>query len=371
MYFLCYIYVVITSFSHLATSWKGQTIHRIITKSVDRFASNSNSELKLDNESKITNYVALLSVPLLWGTYSPLVKKLYTFDSAPPSLIFNLLSYMTSFGALSFFQGSVPGIIKNATNTYAFIPGAELGLWLFLGSTLQVIGIQDTSASKAGLIVQSTTIIVPVLESIINKVVLPKRLWISVFIGLVGVLLVATDNPVELLSVTNLFGRGETFILLSAIFYSIHVVRVGRLSQIFSPLDLGFYKSFSECILCIVAIITSYLAGKGQAYDKYFVENIINLKFTDDQFFVYGFIAWNGLITTAYTTWAQNYGQSRISPTQANLIFSMQPLWASFFSYTLLGDKPGITTVVGSLILLVAVILASNVSSIADKSDKA
>jgi drug/metabolite transporter (DMT)-like permease len=53
--------------------------------------------------------------------------------------------------------------------------GCELGGWLFLGSSLQIYGLQLISASRAAFLVQTTTIMVPLIESVLNKRKLPTN----------------------------------------------------------------------------------------------------------------------------------------------------------------------------------------------------
>jgi drug/metabolite transporter (DMT)-like permease len=64
----------------------------------------------------------------------------------------------------------------DSSNTALLIrAGCELGGWLFLGSSLQIYGLHLISASRAAFLVQTTTIMVPVIESVLNKRKLPTN----------------------------------------------------------------------------------------------------------------------------------------------------------------------------------------------------
>jgi len=65
-------------------------------------------------------------------------------------------------------------------------------------------------------------------------------------------------------------------------------------------------------------------------------------------------ILWTGLITSAYTIYAQSYGQRRINPVDSNLIYTTQPLFSSLFAYALLGEKLGVWGWVGAGLIGVA-----------------
>eukprot|EP01041_Mallomonas_annulata_P000632 gene632-1224_t len=255
--------------------------------------SNSSPNLSVSSESKVLNYAALLTVPLLWGTYSPLIKKLYLFPSPPPTLIFNLLSFVVSLSTLVTIQSNTDENMSNYT-TPALKPGIELGLWLFIGSTLQLIGIQGTSASHAAVLVQLTTLLVPILDSYFRKTVLSGQLIFSCVLALIGVMKVTVEgNPFDNINFDMFSAQsysGDLLVCLSAFFYALHVVRLGSIAPSTSPVTLSLYKSLTE-------------------------------------------------LTLTYTTWAQTFGQKQIPPTQSNLIYSMQPIWAAIFSYFFIGEQ--------------------------------
>ena len=48
-------------------------------------------------------------------------------------------------------------------------------------------------------------------------------------------------------------------------------------------------------------------------------------------------VTWVGLVTTAFPTWAQSFGQATIDAGTATVIYTAQPLWAAVFGFALLG----------------------------------
>jgi drug/metabolite transporter (DMT)-like permease len=118
------------------------------------------------------------------------IQELYSVVSLPPpSLLFNFMTYIVSFSSLSIASAAIMRMQQstdtstniNQSDSMPIKGGLELGLWLFIGSTCQITGIQSTSAIKASILVQLTTVIVPVLESVIGnrRTSLSPKLWIS------------------------------------------------------------------------------------------------------------------------------------------------------------------------------------------------
>ena len=74
-----------------------------------------------------------------------------------------------------------------------------------------------------------------------------------------------------------------------------------------------------------------------------------------------GVCLWNGLVPSAFTTWAQSYGQSAVSPTAANVLYSLQPVTNAAIAAAVLAvltpDEVG-----GGALVLLGAALASTAS---------
>ena len=65
-------------------------------------------------------------------------------------------------------------------------------------------------------------------------------------------------------------------------------------------------------------------------------------------------------MTVAYTIWAQSYGQSGgISATNANLVYTTQPLWSAAFAWLLLGELLTPSEAAGGLVIGAALWVAT------------
>lgn len=352
-----------------------------------------------DATKNLQDYAILAIVPIVWGSYSPLVKGLYSAAEviAPPPLIFNLLSYFISSVALA-----VAGYIAQISNgrkenagalittsnmastdslkkgfSLEWTAGIELGFWLFLGSTVQISGIQLTTAIRAAIIVQLTTILVPLFETfLVNKTAISSKLWTSCIIAMLGVVIVSTDGgsfnticntftpscidkSIVVLKDSIKFSSGDLLVGLSAIFYSMHVIRLGSFASRVSPIKLAQMKSYTELALSVAAIsAVCFFGGNEMNSLSKFREylQVVRSSFVESgQIYVVLAVLWNGAFATALTTWAQTVGQRSVSPTTANLLYSSQPIWAALFSFSFLNESISMSTFVGSSLLFTAV----------------
>ena len=68
---------------------------------------------------------------------------------------------------------------------------------------------------------------------------------------------------------------------------------------------------------------------------------------------------WNGLIPSAFTTWAQTYGQAAVPPSAANVLYSFQPVWNAGLATLILGESLSTTELVGGALIVLAAVLAA------------
>ncbi len=127
-----------------------------------------------NNDNMLVRYGILAMVPVLWGTYTPIVKGLYSSidpNAAPPPVLFNLFSFIVSFLVLSSTKLKSNNSI-NEIKINEIKAGAELGLYLFAGSFIQIIGIQQTSATRASILVLTHSLPRPVTHLLTHSLTL-------------------------------------------------------------------------------------------------------------------------------------------------------------------------------------------------------
>lgn len=125
---------------------------------------------KTSNERAI-GILVLMTVPLAWGTYTPVVKYMYDrMDPSMPGFVFSAGYYLvaaTTLGILSYLQdGSKDETVENGQLSDQIMSvnddelqsdeditsrgGLELGGYLFIGNGLQIVGLQTVPADRAG-----------------------------------------------------------------------------------------------------------------------------------------------------------------------------------------------------------------------------
>ncbi|KAL7495251.1 hypothetical protein ACHAWT_003770 [Skeletonema menzelii] len=318
--------------------------------------------------------LVLLTVPLAWGTYTPVVKYMYEkMDPSMPGFVFSAGYYIVaavSLTVLSQLQAkNVDQEVLNAPNNLQIEEennkittrgGWELGSYLFIGNGLQVVGLQTVPADRAAFLVQLTTVIVPLLSAFAagNLSAIPLQTWAACIIAFSGVVIMGADGNIA---------------------YSMHVVRLGEYAPRTTAIKLAASKATTEAFLSIALVAALVFVGSSAQSSLPEFVNKIGHEVVDYYNAISSAvmngsvlgsdtsigasaaaILWTGWITCAYTIFAQSFGQSRVNPTDSNLIYTTQPLFSSLFAYVLLGELLGVYGYIGAALIGIALWLVSS-----------
>jgi drug/metabolite transporter (DMT)-like permease len=216
----------------------------------------------------------------------------------------------------------------------------------------------------------------------------PARTWAACLIAFAGVVVMGADDDDPVghrcsLDWSHASGGGDALIVLAALAYTMHVVRLGAFAPRTDPLRLAAAKASTEAMLSVTLCawlacvgngpssseLPTFVSGMGGSVAEYF--STMTTKFAggagllettrDDGSFgaSIGAILWTGWVTCAYTIYAQSYGQRKVGPSDSNLIYTTQPLFSSLFAYLLLGETLGPYGYAGAALIGVSLWLVS------------
>lgn len=111
--------------------------------------------------------LVLSTVPLAWGTFEPAVRYVYKIEPAVPGFVFSVGYYLVAALSLSALLGL--SMLRNGNDSdekkrnekATSLPirgGIELGIYLFLGNGLQVLGLKTVPSDRAAFLLQLTTV---------------------------------------------------------------------------------------------------------------------------------------------------------------------------------------------------------------------
>jgi hypothetical protein len=345
----------VVHFSSSLASRRRPFLSRLAETKTNNDGSEETKQPKISD--KTLGILVLLTVPLSWGTYTPVVKYLYEIQPPVPGFVFSASYYMLAAVTTTVLAllSREPKDAKNAMNDnsqtsyWPIQGGLELGSYLFVANCLQVVGLQTVPSDRAGFLVQLTTVMVPFVEAVLagNLLAVPIKTWYACILAFLGLFVMGLDgkamlldNPMATFATTfssfthgDLLtcSTGDLLIVGAAGFYSLHVVRLGGFARETTPIRLAATKATTEAIFSVGLVgFLMFLASSISASDglmgfavstgseissffsTFFAGVVSGIVPKSALFSALGATLWTGWITCAYTIYAQSFGQSRV-----------------------------------------------------------
>ncbi|MCG9581352.1 DMT family transporter [Vibrio tubiashii] len=280
----------------------------------------------------------LLLVAVFWGTSYGLTKSALVYTSV---LVFISIRFSITFLCM------LPVVIRdfrrglNKDWKIAIPTGFILSAIFFC----EVFGVSQTSASNAAFLISLSVILTAFAELIINKKRVSNTLWGLTLCSVVGVLLLTSNQGIELS-----LNTGDYFILGAALLRALMVTLTKRFTE-GKEITTSTLTSLQSLVVAGVAIFAAmaYLPAS---------ELVIP---TSTEFWIT--VAYLVLFCTLFAFYVQNYAVRRTSPTRVSLLMGSEPLFGAIFAMVWLQESLSLLQVVGGALILFSVIVTSTKES--------
>jgi drug/metabolite transporter (DMT)-like permease len=267
----------------------------------------------------------LVLVTLIWGSTFLLVQR--AVESYPVFAFLCLRFALASGVLLALFGKRLRSLEPRMWGA-----GIAIGFFLFGGYTLQTLGLQHTTSSKAGFITGLSVVIVPALSAILLKRVPEKLALLGVLLSTVGLALLTLGRDLRPT-------LGDALVLGCAVCFALHIVAVSRYAPRTDALALTLVQVAAVAVFSAVA---ATLLGEWQPPPQP----------------VLGAAAFTGVLATALAFAVQNSVQAWTTATHTALIFATEPVFAGVFGYWLADERLTKAAIVGCILILLGMLVA-------------
>ena len=280
----------------------------------------------------------LILVTVIWG--GGFVASDMALESMRPFQIMAVRFLLAAVLMGLFSIKSLKGITKAEV-----MAGGLMGVALFTGFALQIVGLQYTTPSKNAFLTALNVVIVPFIAFLILKKKIGVKGVLGALMSVAGVALLSLDRNFSL-------GLGDGLTLICA---------VGFAFQIF--LTSEFVKKYRTTVLNFVQMTTAFLlsllclAAFGEADFAVTSKGWLSVLYL-------------GVISTTVCYLLQTASQKYVDETKAAIILSMESVFGTVFSIIILREIITLRMVIGSAVILVAVIV-SNLSEVQEQAEEA
>ncbi len=210
--------------------------------------------------------------------------------------------------------------------------GIIAGIFLCAASIFQQIGIQYTTAGKAGFLTAMYVVLVPVLSLFLGHK--PSlRILVSVVLASIGLYLISITDSFSLAS-------GDIYEIICAFLFSFHILVVDHFGKGIDAVRMSMIQFLTAGIICVIPM----LLEKPQ----------ISQIFSAAAPVLYAGICSSGI---AYTL--QMVGQKYVKPSEAGILMSLESVFALLAGMVILKEMMSMRELTGCLIMFIAVLLAN------------
>jgi drug/metabolite transporter (DMT)-like permease len=136
---------------------------------------------------------------------------------------------------------------KETSTKKLLFAGFIAGLFLFLAASFQQVGIQYTTAGKAGFITGLYIFFVPLIGIFFGQRT-GSGTWLGAFIAVIGLYFLSINEDLSI-------ARGDLFQLICAIFFAAHILVIGYVAKSMDPLKLSLIQYFVSAVLSFFIVI--------------------------------------------------------------------------------------------------------------------
>jgi len=285
--------------------------------------------------SKSASIFSALICTLIWGT---------TFIAQDTGMkvigpyIFNGVRFFVGFLTLIpfYFLLEKKNTYKEVSKNYKkfFFLSILIGLFLFLGTLFQQVALLYTDVANAAFFTIFYVPMVPIIVFFLFKKNIHWSVWPSVILCVIGGYLLTNfhDATVRL---------GDTLVVLGAIFWSLHIIFVGKIIKEFNaPILIGLIQTI---IVSLCSIILAII------FEEIIVKNILEQKVQ---------IIYAGILSGGIAFVLQIYAQKNISPAPAAIIFSLEGVFATIAAWIILSQILNFNNILGCVFILIGVLLS-------------
>lgn len=214
------------------------------------------------------------------------------------------------------------------------IAGLLIGVAVAVGYILQTLGLNYTTASKAGFLSALYVVLVPVIDCLIRRSMPRINEFMGVLLATIGLGVLSLNGNFSI-------GLGDMVLFLSAVFFAICIILISRFAKDYDPILLTIIQIAVTAVSSLVCAVIVEPPVPLEVFDKNF---ILLLLFAI-------------LFGTAVNTAVQNWAQSKISATTASLILVLEPVFAGVFGFLFLHDHLGMKELLGSVMIIAGMLI--------------
>ena len=213
--------------------------------------------------------------------------------------------------------------------------GLLIGVCIFLGYSLQTVGLQTIASSKSAFITALYVPLVPLMQWLFLKRAPTFMNWVGALMAFVGLVLLADPQSME-----GGVGLGEWLTVFSAIAIAVEVILISRYA---GRVNLRRVTIFQLATASMLAFAMGGVRGEA-APDLGSTALLASV-------LVLG-------LASAVIQITMNWAQNHISATRATVIYAGEPVWAGIIGRVFADERHSAIALFGAVLIVASVVIS-------------
>lgn len=290
----------------------------------------------MKTQKEILPIIGLLIASAIWGSTFIVIK-----DLAKAISPYDMMGVRYTITALIMGAIFLPMLRKADRDTWKH--GMIIGLVFGIGQVFQTVGISMTPASTAGFITGMYIIVIPILMLAMYGIIPNKYVLISSVLAVSGMGILSLEDWH--------LGGGEIIVLISAAFFALHMVLLGRWSTERTSFQLTIIQIFGLALVSLIVAVPGGVQFPPTARDWLTLAYLI-------------------VFASVLALFIQTWAQAKVSPTRTGVVMATEPVFAALFAIQFGGESLTTRMVLGGALIIVAMIISELRPSHATLEDK-
>lgn len=210
--------------------------------------------------------------------------------------------------------------------------GVACGTALFIASAFQQIGIQETTAGKAGFITAMYMVLVPLTGLFLGKKA-GWKVWSAVLVALVGMYLLCFSG-----GGFGAINRGDLMEMACAVCFTAHILVIDRYSGKVDGVKMSCIQFFVCGFLALIAMLI---------FEEPNIRDLLEGWLP---------IVYAGLLSSGVGYTLQIVAQKDTAPTVASLLMSLESVFSLVFGWILLHEVMSLRELLGCALMFAAIV---------------
>ncbi len=291
----------------------------------------------MENPDKKKTRMALILIILIdvvWGSQYLLIK--LGVQEVP-------VFFFQGFRFLIAFIGFIPFFGRFRTlNKKTFIASLVMAVLIYLMTTFLTYGLELTSSSKGSFIATMYVVMTPPFARIILGRHIQKSKWAGVAFAVGGMFCLLLLNPSSGLFDLNI-SLGDILIFITA---TLNAVQIVLMEKYVKSVDIITFSMLQIALVSVFLFISSLI-----------VQEPVNIAaFTP---VLWAMIIYLGICGGTFSLLIQSWGQKFIESSRAAILYTLEPVFGTFFSVLVGHELLTIYFVLGAALIMFGIIISS------------